>query len=604
MPLDSVTVSALGRELRKKLVGAKIDRVQQPGRDTILLSVRCGGENLRLCVCGGVGSARIHFTRAAFENPMQPPMFCMLLRKHLTGARISDVRQIQRERLILLELETYDEMGVAVRKRLAVEMMGRVSNILLLGPEGHIIDCLRRVDTDMNATRPALPGLLYRLPEPQDKPDFFSLSSEERRGLLTEYRKTSAGAPAAAEMSLDQWLRKTFSSLSPLICRELSFRCGGDPDNLPPAMDALADSVLAEDFQPYMLLSGGKPKDFSFMSIRQYGESMQGEVFEDFSTLLDAFYTRRSQAEDMKKHTRDLRQTVKSALNRTEKKLRLQEQDLEAASKRDEKRRWADLIIANMYRAEKGADRLVAQDFYEDGCPETVIPMDPLKSPQANAEQYYKEYTKAKNAEIHLTELIEKNRRDIRYLSSVLDEIDRCASESDIADIRQELTDTGFLKKSGRARDKRGGKNSNAKNTKKKTRTLPSQPLRYVSDSGWEILVGRSNRQNDQLTLRTSDRGDIWLHVQKIHGSHVLIRCAGAEVDSETLSQAASLAALHSQASGGGKVPVDYTRAKYVKKPSGALPGMVIYSNYATIAAEADEALAQRLKSKQPSRGN
>ena len=558
MPLDSVTMSALAQELRGQIVGAKIDKVQQPERDTVLLSLRTQTGNVRLVLCGGVGCARVHLTEASYENPSQPPMFCMLLRKHLCGARIFSLEQPERERILLFRLDAYDEMGMPVKKTLAVEMIGRGTNIILVDGDGRIIDCLRRVDSDMSALRQVLPGLIYRLPLQQTKPDFFSAAPEERAALFSAYD----GA-----QPIDKWLLDSFSCLSPLICRELAYRCGGDASHLPANMEALAEAVAAGDYTPYMLLADGKPKDFSFMRILQYGAAMEGRSYPSFSALLDSFYTARSKAEEMHRRTAALRKTVKNAHDRVAKKYVLQLEDLKKTAERDQKRRWGDLITANLYRAPKtGAERMTVEDFYEDGCPSVDIPLNKLKSPQQNAAAYYREYNKAKTAERYLTRLIEENRREEQYLASVLHEIDRAACEADIADIRRELTETGYI---------RPQKNAG---------------------TGVEILVGRSNVQNDRLTTKIAEKGDMWLHTQKIHGSHVIIRCAGAAVDEQTLREAASLAVYHSQASGGGKVPVDYTRVKYVKKPAGALPGMVIYTEYSTISAEADEALAEKLK--------
>ena len=571
MPLDSVCVSALASELRAQIVGGKIDKVQQPERDTVLLSIRSPFGNVRLALCGGVGNARVHLTDAKYENPAQPPMFCMLLRKHLVGARISALQQPERERIIIFELDGYDEMGTPVKKQLVVEMIGRGTNIILVNGDGIIIDCLRRVDAEMSAIRQVLPGLIYRLPISQTKPDFFAATSEERRALWEAYDGQKAP---------DKWLLETFSCLSPLVCREIVHRCYGDTDCLPEAMDALAETVERGEFVPYMLLSEGNPKDFSFIRISQYGGEMEGECFPGFSALLDAFYTRRSQAEDLHRRTQSLRKTVKNAKDRVSRKLALQRSELEKTAKRDEKRRWADLITANLYRA-KGGSSLTVEDFYEEDYPSVTIPLDPMKTPQQNAAAYYKEYTKAKTAERYLTELITQNSRDEEYLSSVLDEIDRVKSESDIADIRRELTETGYLR---------------PQKNQAKQRVKETAPLSYLSSGGYEILVGRSNTQNDRLTLKIAHKGDIWLHTQKIHGSHVIIRCAGEDVDEASLAEAASLAALHSQANAGGKVSVDYTRVKFVKKPQGSLPGMVIYTDYNTMIAEADEALAEKLK--------
>ncbi|MBR5490055.1 MAG: NFACT family protein [Oscillospiraceae bacterium] len=572
MPLDSVCLSALTSELRAGIEGGKIDKVQQPERDTVLLSIRSQSGNVRLAVCGGVGNARIHITDAKYENPAQPPMFCMLLRKHLVGARISAITQPQRERIVIFELDAYDEMGVACKKQLVVEMIGRGTNIILVNGDGIIIDCLRRVDAEMSALRQVLPGLIYRLPLSQTKPDFFSLSSEERRQLWSEYD---------GQRSPDKWLLDTFSSLSPLICREMLHRCYGDTDNFPELMDSMAETVVNGDFVPYMLLSEGRPKDFSFIPISQYGAQMQGEAFPSFSELLDAFYTRRSQADDLRRRTQSLRKTVKNHRDRVARKLELQQTELTKTAKREEKRRWADLITANLYRAKSGCDSLTVEDFYEEDYPTITIPLDKMKSPQQNAATYYKEYTKAKTAERYLTELIAGGGKELEYLSSVLDEIDRVKSESDIADIRRELTETGYIKPQKNA---------------KKERVKESAPLVYKSSGGYEIWVGRSNNQNDRLTMKMAHKGDIWLHTQKIHGSHVIIRCAGEDVDDATLAEAASLAATHSQANGGGKVSVDYTRVRFVKKPQGSLPGMVIYTDYNTIIAEANEALEEKLR--------
>ena len=572
MPLDSVTVSALAAELRARILGAKIDKVQQPERDTLLLSLHGPGGSARLAVCGGVGNARVHITDASYENPERPPMFCMLLRKHLAGARIAALEQPERERILLFRFDAYDEMGASVQKTLAVEMIGRGTNIILIDGEGRIIDCLRRVDSDMSALRQVLPGFIYRLPLQQNKPDFFALSAEERCALW-EARETS--------LPPDKWLLNTFSCLSPLLCRELVFRCGGDLLALPNQMDALAEAVAAGEFTPCMLLEDGKPKDFSFLRIRQYGAAIECETFPSFSALLDAFYTRRSRAEDLRRRTAALRKTVKNALDRTERKLASQTEELRKTGEREEKRRWGELITANLYRAPKGgAATMTVEDFYQDGAPAVTIPLDPLKTPQQNAAAYFREYTKAKTAEQYLTRLLAENRAAAAYLESVLDELERVRGEQDIADIRRELTETGYLKA------KRGGK--------EKQRS--SAPLRYRSSGGFEILVGRSNLQNDLLTFKTARKGDLWLHVQKVHGSHVIVRCDGAAVDDQTLREAASLAVTHSQAAGGGKTAVDHTRVKFVKKTAGALPGMVLYTDYATVVAEADEALAEKLK--------
>ena len=572
MPLDAICLSALTAELREKLDGAKIDKVQQPERDMLILSLRGRSANFRLLLAAGAGNARVHITGESMENPAEPPMFCMLLRKHLVGARIASLEQPDHERMLALELDTRDEMGDLSRKKLVVEMIGRSANVILVGADGRIIDCMRRMDFAGDAERRLLPGMIYRLPPKQNKTDFFSSDSEIRRALITG---------ADREMPVDKWLLDSFSGLSPLICREMAFRCGGSFDTLPEQLDALHDTVIAGDFTPYMLLDGDKPRDFSFMPIRQYGDSMKGESFDSFSALLDAFYARRDRAERQRRRSHELSRSIKTLRDRLVRKLAGQTEELQRTTGRDEIRKNAELITANMYRLKKGDRELLCEDYYQPECPEVKIPLDPLKTPQQNAAAMYKEYNKLKAAEEHLTVLIDQGEKQLDYLNSVLEELSRAETEKDISDIRRELMETGYMKKA------RGAKPERIK---------AQAPLRFVSDDGLEILIGRSNTQNDELTTKLARRTDYWLHTQKVHGSHVIVRCDGLEPPETTLEQAASLAVYYSQGRDSGKVPVDYTMVRFVRKPSGAMPGKVIYTDYKTLLAESDENLAHRLK--------
>ena len=586
MPLDAVFLTGLTRELETRITGAKIDKVQQPERDLLLLSLRTHDGNAKLLINGGVGSARVHLTQGSFENPQEPPMFCMLLRKHLVGARIESLEQPDFERLLVLNLDARDEMGAAVKKQLVVEMLGRQSNVILVGPEGHIIDCMRRVDSTMSEVRPVLPGMLYRLPPQQEKPVLFDTTPEERCAFL------SGMEPGTA---VDKWLLNTFSGLSPLTCRELCHRAFGesDPrfqsmtdeqrDALLAAMDDLIQRVAAGALEPIMLLDGDQPKDFSFWPVTQYGSALTCAQYGSFSALLDEFYLRRDKAEAMRRKSQALTRSVKTVRDRTAKKLALQQEELKRSEDREALRRRADLITANLYRMKKGDRTLVAQDFYAEDCPEVEVPLDPLKTPQQNAAALYKSYQKAKTAEAHLTKLIDEAEQSLNYLNSVLDELARAESERDLAEIRAELRATGYLRK---------------EKTNKREKSQPRAPLRFVSSTGYEILVGRSNTQNDELTHKIARRTDIWLHTQKVHGSHVIIRAQDTQPDGQTLAEAASLAVYYSQARGGGKTPVDYTMVRFVRKPSGALPGMVLYTEYQTCMAESDETLVARLREK------
>jgi len=584
MPLDAITIHALANELEGTIVGAKIDKVQQPARDMIVLTLHGNGRNGKLLISAGTGTARVHFTSSSFENPQTPPMFCMLLRKHLVGARIAALNQPNMERMLVLELDTYDEMGIEAKKQLIIEMMGRNSNVILTGGDGLIIDCLRRVDGDMSRVRQVLPGLLYRLPPEQDRPNFFTVSPEQKEYCF------KGGDP---EKAADKWLLDSFSGLSPLSCRELSHLATGEVSKplgqftqsqmeaFIAALRALENRVSALNFEPTMLLVDDKPSDFSFMPINQYENAAQTQPYPDFSSLLEDFYSKRDRQEQMRRKSQTLYRSVKSAHERAIRKLAARREELKKTEDRDRARKYGDLIMANLYRIKKGDRAAVVEDYFDESSPTIEIPLDELKTPQQNAAAYYREYNKAKTAEKYLGELIVKGEKEEAYLLSVLDEITRCESERDLSEIRRELTQTGFIK---------------MQKTEKKEKIKESAPLRFLSSTGFEILVGRNNAQNDVLTTKKARRTDLWLHVQKLHGSHVIISCDGTEPDRQTILEAGMLAAYHSQGRDGGKIPVDYTQVRFVKKPSGAMPGAVLYTDYKTLFVEPDEKLAALLK--------
>lgn len=572
MPLDAVCIHALSAELAERLEGGKIDKVQQPERDLLLLTVRAKGENLRLLLSTGTGNARIHVTESSFENPKEAPMFCMLMRKHLVGSRILSVRQPDWERMLILELEARDEMAISSRKQLVVEMIGRSANVILVGEDGRIVDCMRRADFAGDALRRMLPGMIYRLPPRQEKLAFFETEPEHYAALA---------AQADRDTPMDKWLLDRFSGLSPLLCRELGHRCRGYWDRLPLQMEALRETVLAGDCSPNLLLRDGKAQDFSFLPISQYGPETVNETYPDFSQLLDAFYARREQAELRRRRSHELQKSVRTARDRLARKLANQREELKRTETRDEVRQRAELITANLYRMKKGDRELVCQNYYEEDCPEITIPLDGLKTPQQNAAALFKEYNKLKGAKLHLTELIAQGEEQLDYLNSVLAVLDNAETEKDLVDIRRELAETGYLKK-GKSREKEKGR--------------AQAPWRFVTDDGFEVLVGRSNTQNDELTTTIARRTDWWLHTQKVHGSHVILRCEGQEPSQLALEQAASLAVTYSQGREGGKIPVDYTMVRFVRKPSGAMPGKVIYTEYQTMLVQGDEELARRLK--------
>ena len=337
MPLDAITISALCDELRPQLEGARIDKVQQPERDAVLLSVRSLGRNRRLLIAAGAGNARLHFTAESIENPAEPPMFCMLLRKHLTGARIVSISQPEHERMLELEIDTHDEMGFAARKKLVLELIGRSSNLILVGSDGRIIDCMRRMDFAGDAERSMMPGMFYRMPPKQNKLSVFDAAEDERRALIAQ-------ADRAAPM--DKWLLSAFSGLSPLLCRELAHRCGGDYERLDSCISALLESIANGETAPYILTRDGAPFDYSCIAIGQYGSAAETERFDSFSELLDNFYARRDRLERQRRRGSELTHYVKTLRDRTARKLAAQSEELSRADSREELIKQAELVTA------------------------------------------------------------------------------------------------------------------------------------------------------------------------------------------------------------------------------------------------------------------
>ena len=578
MPLDAICLQGVVGELTPQLTGSRIEKIQQPARDQIILLLR---GSRRLFLNAGANQPRIHLTEQLRDNPSQPPMFCMLLRKHLSGGIIESIRQEPLERVVTLTVLASDELGERSRFTLVWEGMPRRANLILCDRDGRIIDCLRRVDLEAEQDRQVLPGLFYRLPTRQDKRSPLSVTEEDFAALLGR---------AAPDAPLDGWLLDTFTAISPLVARELTVRACGSTDAHVSQGNALWDvfshwqRVVNENtFTPTLIKRNGSLADFTYGPVTQYGTYAETEVYDSFSHLLDDFYEKREQAERVKQKGRDLLKTATTARDRVRRKLAAQEKELAACLDRDHLRICGELITANLYRMERGQSRLTAQNYYDENCADVDIPLDVRLSPQENAARYFKQYAKAKTAEKYLTAQLQRGREELQYLESVLQELAQAESEQDFNDIRTELTDGGYLR--GRGKKQPGFQRA-------------SKPREFRSSAGLRILVGRNNRQNDRLTTKDADKRDIWLHTQKIHGSHVILCTGGAEPDEQSLMEAASLAAYFSQAQGSTKVPVDYTPVKFVKKPAGAKPGMVVYTTYQTLLADPDESLVKRLAGK------
>ena len=575
MPLDALCLTAVAAEIRAAVQGGKIDKIYQPTRDEVVLYIRGPAGNVRLLLSANPGHPRAHLTERNRENPEQPPMFCMLLRKHLQGARILELNQPPLERILDFNLETLDELGDRVERRLVLEAMGRSANLLLLDGEGRIVDCTRRVDGDLaKGQRQLLPGLFYRQPPAVDKLNPFTLEPEELRLVLAN----------PLGKAWDKLLLDSFTGLSPLVARELAFRAGDDSEKLAAELEKLGKSVEENHFTPYLLVREGKPVDFTFLPVLQYGPETESIPRESFSALLDDFFSDRESAERVRQRGQDLVKSVTSARDRTARKLGNQARELEATKNRERLRELGDILTSNLHLMEKGMSTFRTMDFYDPEGGEVDIPLDPLLTPQQNAAKYYKEYNKAKTAEEMLTIQIEKGEKELEYLNSVLENIALAEGEKDLQEIRQELTETGYLRR--------------PKTAAKRAKRVSGKPMEFRSSSGLRISVGKNNSQNDLLTTKLAYKSDIWLHTQKIHGSHVILWLEGGEADARSLTEAAQLAAYFSQARDGSKVPVDYTPVKYVKKPAGARPGMVVYTTYQTAVVEPDAELAKKLRVK------
>jgi predicted ribosome quality control (RQC) complex YloA/Tae2 family protein len=580
MPLDAILLSALTEELSLSICDMRVDRITQPEKDVFIFALRKPGKSVRLLLSAGVGSARVHLTELPSENPQTPPMFCMLLRKHLTGARIMGINQPHLERVIELEFAASDEIGTSGCKRIIVEMIGKRSNLILCGRDGRIIDCLRKVDAEMSEARQVLPGMFYRLPPPQNKLEPFAVTEEEFALLLEDTPR---------EMKLESWLLNTFTALSPLICREIAHSVAGREDirisesenqDIATAFFTFKEFVLGRKMQPFMLLKGDELFDITFLPVKQYKGAVTAERYGSFSELLDSYYTLREKRERTRQRSQSLLKNIKNLRDRTARKLTIRKEELKATYDREKYRQMGDIIKANLHNMQRGMTVLKAVNFYSENQREIEIKLDPKLGPSQNAERYYKLYSKAKNAETILKEQIKTAEMELDYLESVLEEISRAGGERDLDEIRQELVSAGYLKE---------------KRNSKKTKPQKSPPMRFVSSSGTEILVGKNNLQNDALTLKIAGKEEIWLHAQKIHGSHVIIR--SREPDDNTLLEGAMLAAYFSKARDGKNVPVDYTKVKHVKKTPRAKPGMVIYTNYKTLFVTPEEEQVKSLQS-------
>ena len=564
MAFDAFFLSAVLEEVRERCIGARIDKIHQPSRDTLILQMHSKEYRSKLLFAANPTAPRLHLTTASPENPAEPPMFCMLLRKHLMGAKLAEISQPPMERAATFTFDCTDEMGFPVQKKLIAELMGRTCNLYLVNQEGRILDCLRRIGLDESAKRAALPGLNYQEPEAIVKAN--PIPAEGYAELLRQ---------PGAELISDR-LMDTFGGLSPLVCREAALFAAGSTDA---RIDPLTVDMLGEKLELffnehlnhpkpcYYAQADGTPKQFAFCPIRQYGEYKEAE---SFGSLLDMYYTVRDRKDAMRQKSQAVRKTVQNLCTRLTRKLAIQEKELEATYDRERLRQLGDIVTANIHRIVKGQTTIQCEDFYNENMALIDVPISPILSPQQNAAKFYKDYAKLKNAEKELTKQIEIGENELHYLKSVLEELNRAQTDAELEEIKRELQDGGYLRFDG---------------GRKKVKTAKLQPMRFESTDGYPIYVGRNNRQNDELTFRLARKDDIWCHASKVHGSHVIISCGGTTPPDDTITQAAQLAAYYAETGSGQNIPVDVTPVKQVKKIPNGKPGMVIYHTYKTVIA-------------------
>ena len=569
MAFDGITLSCMTTELNNILKDGRVEKVLQPEYDEIILAVRSGGKNRRLVLSASSSNPRIHFTDVQKENPEKAPMFCMLLRKHLAGGKIVGVFQPDFERVVEVHIESRDEMGDTSVKRLIIEVMGRVSNIILADGMGRVLGSIKHIDFSVSQVRQLIPGMLYEMPPSQGKINPLEADKDKFLEMLADY---SLGA--------DKFLLDTFTGIGPLSAREIAYRATGATDTNCELMSPEQKSKFADFFVQFfakikkgefstvlLYKTEGKPWDFSGIDITHYEGAVRVEKYENINDAVNEFFKTKDFAERMSQKSAGLMKFVDNNIQRCQKKLALQQQKMKDCAGKDKYKIMGDLITANLYRINDGDKSAEVENFYENM--EIIkIELKPELSPSQNAQRYYKLYQKLKNAEIVTKEQMKIAETELDYLESVKENIMIAESEKDINELKDELYQQGYHVK---------------KPEKSKMRKQVSKPLEFQLSDGFVAYVGRNNMQNDELTLRQSRSNDLWFHTKFIHGSHTVIKTNGRMPSDDVIVEAAKICSYYSKARNSANVPVDYTIIKNVKKPSGAKPGMVIYDNYNTV---------------------
>lgn len=574
MSLDGIVLNNVCMELKNMLIDCKVDKVYQPEKDEIHLNIRSKGNNLKLLISASSNNPRVYFTNFTKDNPQNPPMFCMLLRKHIQGGRIVDVEQISLERILKISVESMNELGDMTVKELIIEIMGKHSNIVLVDKSsGKIVDSIKRVPISISSVRQILPGLLYSSPPSQDK----TSPIDVEKSLFFELLDNSE------ETDVYKFLYKNFIGLSPLVSKEICFLSHIDEnlklnnlsketkDNLFNHFQDVYLRVKNNNYTPTVIKDENDYDILAFSSIdlKQFG-SLPKVHFESISELLDYYFLTRDKLDRIKQKSNDLRKSISMKLDRALNKLAKQKREILDAEKRDVFKIYGELITANIYQLEKGQEEVELDNFYSESYEKMKVKLNKNLTPSENAQKYFKKYNKLKTAYDIVSKELVKTKEEVHYLEHILLALETSTEIEELDEIREELIQEGYFKK------------SNSKKSKKQSKSI-SKPHHYKSSDGFDIYVGKNNNQNDYLTLRFASKEDIWLHTKVIPGSHVIIKSEGKDVPENTILEAAYLAGFYSKGKMSSNVPIDYTERKNVKKPNGAKPGMVIYETNSTV---------------------
>lgn len=587
MSFDGIVTNSVVYELNEKILGGKVDKIYQQEADEILLSIRNNGINYKLLLSASSNNPRIYLTEHSKENPSSPPMFCMLLRKHLAGGKILNIEQYEMDRIVFIDISSRDELGEFSEKRLIIEIMGKHSNIILIDKDSSkIIDSVKRVPEHISRVRQIYPGLIYDNPPIGDKINPLKSNKEDFYNLINKKEKN---------LQIFKFFYFNFLGISPMIGREicsmsnididrsLNSLSDEDKDKLYNNFNVIMVKVKDKEFTPLYIKDHEKSKGikaFHAINIEQFGQN-NINYKDSISHILDTYYRNKDIQDRINQKTHAIRKNIKNKLDRAKSKLQKQSMELRESKDRDKYKIYGDILSANLHQIPKGLHEIELEDFYSEVLETIKIPLDSKISPAINAQRYYKKYQKLKNASNLLIKQIRESKQEIEYLENVLYNIDTSSEIYEIDEIKDELIQEGYIKR-----------NSKKKTQKKKL----SNPRHFVSSDGFHIFVGRNNRQNDVLTMKTAHKDDLWFHVQKKPGSHVIIKTEGKEVPDSTLEEAAVLAAYFSKAQNSNNVLVDYTEKKHVKKTKGAKLGMVIYENFNSLNVNPSDELVEKLE--------